>query len=370
MKNKQILILVPAKTARGGISNYYQVLKKEFSSHIEYFERGARKWPYRKGIISELLRAWKDYLLFKKRLAKNDIGLVQATTSLGFNAMIRDGFFLRHAHKKGLKTIVFFRGWDEIIVDKFEKRYLRLFNLFFSNTDIIITLSEKSKMDLKKWGCHQDIYIETTLVDKKLIQNVDEGFIFDKFNQIGNKINLLFLSRVEKVKGIFELLGAYKILSNDPTIDCYLSLSVCGDGKAIEEVDKWIKTEKLKDVELKGFVANDQKRESFENAHIFLFPSFHGEGMPNAVLEAMGCGLPVITTQVSGVVDFFVPGKNGYYIVKNNIEDVVEKIKTLLQDKDGMCTMALNNYRYAEKVFRSDKVAQRMEIIFAKTMNG
>jgi glycosyltransferase involved in cell wall biosynthesis len=370
MKNKKILILVPAKTARGGISNYYQVLKNEFSRRIEYFERGSRTWPYRKGFLAELLRAWKDYLAFRKRVAENDIGLIQTTTSLGFNTIIRDGLFIRYARKKKIKTIVFFRGWDDILVDKTEKWYLLFFKLFFLKADLLITLSHKSKNDLRRWGCCQEIRIETTLVDRKLLKNVDESFIIKKFSQMGNKVNLLFLSRVEIVKGIFELLEAYKILSNDSKIGCCLSLSICGDGKAIEEVNKWIKTERIKGVELKGFVAEDQKRDAFETAHIFLFPSFHGEGMPNAVLEAMGCGLPIVTTQVSGVVDFFVPGKNGYFILKNDSNDVVEKIKKLLQDKDGMCAMALNNYRYAEKVFRSDKVAQRMEKIFDQTMNG
>jgi glycosyltransferase involved in cell wall biosynthesis len=368
MTNKNILILVPAVTARGGITNYYQVLKTAFSDRVEYFERGARTWPYRKGVLSELLRAWKDYLAFRKRVAKNDIKLVQTTTSLGFNTIIRDGLFIRHARKKGLKTIVFFRGWDETAVKKVEKRYHWLFKFFFFKADTLITLSEKAKTDLKKWGYHKDIRVETTLVDKKLLEGVNEAFIVDKFQQMEKKCNLLFLSRIEKRKGIYELLEAYRKLFHDPKNNFSLTLSICGDGTSLKDVNQWIASEKLSGVELKGFVSGSQKKAAFEDAHVFVFPSY-GEGMPNAVLEAMGFGLPVITTPVGGVVDFFVPGKNGYFVSINNIQDMVEKIKTLLQDKDGMCAMALNNYRYAEKIFRSDKVAQRMEIIFDQTMS-
>lgn len=368
MENKKILILVPAATARGGITNYYQVLKNAFSERVEYFERGARTWPYRKGILAELLRAWKDYQGYRKRLAEKDIGLVQTTTSLGFNTIIRDGMFVRHARNKGLKTIVFFRGWDDAAVEKVEKRYLWLFRFFFFKADTLITLSEKAKKDLKTWGCRQDIRIETTLVDKKLLEGVNEAFIVDKFQHMEKKCLLLFLSRVEKRKGIYELLEAYKKLTNDPKYGICLMLSICGDGAALEEVNQWITSEKLSGVEVNGFVSGRRKSAAFVNAHVFVFPS-HGEGMPNAVLEAMGFGLPVITTPVGGVVDFFVPGKNGYVVSINNSDDVVEKINTLLQDKDGMCAMALNNYQYAKKVFRSDRVAQRMEIIFDQTMN-
>lgn len=369
MRNKRILILVPAATARGGITNYYQVLRSSFSERVEYFERGARKWPYRKGGLSELVRAWRDYRAFRKRAAKNDIGLVQTTTSLGFNAIVRDGLFVRHALRKGLKTVVFFRGWDDALMKKIEKWYLWMFRFFFFRADKLITLSEKAKNDLQRWGCRRNIRVETTLVDKKLLQHVDETFIVNKFHQMDQKFNLLFLSRVEKRKGVYELLAAYDKLFNDPEIGIRLNLSICGDGTALEEVNQWIASQKLSGVELKGFVSGAQKRKAFEDAHLFVFPS-HSEGMPNAVLEAMGFGLPVITTPVGGVVDFFVHGKNGYFISINNVQDMTKKIMTLLQDKNGMCAMALRNYHHAAKFFRSDRVAERMERIFDQTING
>jgi glycosyltransferase involved in cell wall biosynthesis len=363
-KGKKILILVPAFTARGGITNYYEVLREEFSENIEYLERGARSWPNRKGFFYELYRAFKDYQAFKKRLGKNDIALVQTTTSLGFNTTIRDGLFVRYANKKGLKTVVFFRGWDDAAVKKVERSYSRIFKFFFFGADKLITLSEKAKNDLKRWGYNRTILVETTLVDKNLLLHVNEAYITQKYSFLTkDKLNLLYLSRVERGKGIYELLQAYKILLHDPKMNHSLHLNICGDGSEMEHVRQWITSEKLTNIELQGFVSGDSKKMAFDNAHIFVFPS-HGEGMPNAVLEAMGFGLPVVTTPVGGIVDFLVPGRNGYFIAINDVQDVVDKIKKLLHDKDKMHSMALKNYDIAKDIFRSDKVARRMDSIF------
>lgn len=370
MKNSKVLILVPAVTARGGITNYYHVLKNEFPENVEYFERGARTWPIRKGMLGEILRAYRDYLSFKNRLSRNDIVLVQTTTSLGLNSIIRDGLFLRYANKKNLKTIAFFRGWDEKAERDTEQKYLWLFKHLFFRADCILVLSERVKTTLTKWGYKKDIYVETTLVDKKLLSDIDESFIIDKFNKlaISKNINILFLSRVERRKGIYELLQAYTRLLNEKDNQYTFHLTICGDGSELENIKRVIDREKIANVNVSGFVEGQSKKDAFTNAHIFVFPSY-GEGMPNAVLEAMGFGLPVITTPVGGVVDIFTPHNNGDFIKINSADDIYHKINFLIGNQAKLLDMALNNYKLASNLFRSDRVMQRMETIFSKILS-
>lgn len=370
MKKNKVLILVPAPTARGGITNYYHVLKQELSKNIEYFERGARTWPIRKGAIPELYRAYQDYRAFKKRLSENDISLVQSTTSLGLSTIIRDGLFLHYANRKNIKTIAFFRGWDEEAEIKTEKQYLWLFRFLFFKSDCFIALSEKVKNKLVQWGYKKNIYIETTLVDKNLLDGINESFISKKFKdiEITKKINLLFLSRIEKRKGIYELLQAFSSLSHNENGPFELHLTICGDGAELENIRKVIEKKNLTNVSITGFVDGKLKQDVFKKAHLFVFPSY-GEGMPNAVLEAMGFGLPILTTPVGGLVDFFIPGKHGDYITIKNDNDIYQKINLLINDRFKLLDMALNNYKLAAGDFRSDKVMKRMESIFSNILN-
>jgi len=370
--NKKVLILVPSSTARGGITNYYQVLRKELSEDFEYFERGARTWPNRKGLIKELIRAWNDFKKFKTRLSKGDVGLIQTTTSISLSTTIRDGLFVRYAIKLGIKTIVFFRGWDESAVKK-TIRYINIFKYFFFKTDKLITLSEKAKKTLVKWGYKNEIIVETTLVDKDLLNNVNESSIIHKYEslkKLKNSFNLLFLSRIESRKGIYELLEAYDILnqSSNKTLYKYL-LNIYGDGSELEILKGLVKSKGITNINIQGYVEGCQKETAFREAHLFIFPS-HGEGMPNAVLEAIGFGLPVLTTPVGGLVDFFKSGINGYFLNIKDPHDLAEKISKSSLDLDLLIEMSLNNFKLANQKFRSDKVAERIRTIFDRTLNN
>lgn len=369
-ETKRILLLVPAKTARGGISNYYQVIRNELPEYFEYMERGSRTWPDRKGLINELLRALNDYKKFKIRISIGDIGLIQTTTSLSLSTTIRDGLFVRYAIKRGIKTIVFFRGWDDSAVKK-ANRYIFIFRFFFFKTAKIITLSEKAKNTLLRWGYKNEILVETTLVDKGLLININENSIICKYEflkRVKTSFNLLYLSRIENRKGIYDLLEAFDILIklSKNAINNYI-LTICGDGSELENLKKLVKSKRITNINIEGFVEGSKKEKAFSEAHLFIFPS-HGEGMPNAVLEAMGFGLPVLTTPVGGVIDFFIPGINGNFINIKDPNDMAEKIAKSTLNLDLLIEMSLNNFKLANNKFRSDKVAERIQTIFNKTL--
>jgi len=228
----KILLLVPAPTARGGISYYYETLRKELPENIIFFERGARNWPHRAGIISEYRRIITDFFSFRNLLNTNDILLVQSSTSLGLNTTLRDGLFIWYSKKKGLKTVAFFRGWDDNVEKQIEKRYLYLFRYFFFSCDSLITLSEKVKSKLQFWGYKGEITVETTLVDKELLPDIDPDFIRNRFEAMAakKKVKLLFMSRIEKRKGIYEVLEAFQRLSKNTNNEFAFQLDILGDG--------------------------------------------------------------------------------------------------------------------------------------------
>ena len=96
------------------------------------------------------------------------------------------------------------------------------------------------------------------------------------------------------------------------------------------EVESYINQNKIEDVEMVGFVQGEAKSQAFHNADIYLFPSSHGEGMPNSVLEAMGCGLPVITTANAGLKDFFKHEEMGLILDDINSEELSQKIDQII----------------------------------------
>jgi len=369
MKVNKILILVPAATARGGITNYYQVLRQEFGSDVEYFERGARTWPIKDNKIKEAYRIVTDYIDFIRRLLKKDISLVQSTTSLSMATTIRDGVFLRIAQLFGAKTIVFFRGWEESAERRIEKS-IRVFRFFFFSSTAMIALSERVKCCLKRWGYTNSIYLETTLYDKYLTKGVELTNLKNKYlpSNLNKPINLLYLSRVEQRKGIFELIDAYAMLCNiGNEYSMTFELNICGDGLALQEAQNYVRKLGLTGIFFSGHIMGLDKRKAFEMAHIFIFPSY-SEGMPNAVLEAMGFGLPVICTPVGGLVDFFQDKMHGAVVPIGDAKKIYESTLRLCSDLEELQRMAMRNFEFASWRFRSDQVAKRMNTIFQETL--
>ena len=75
-------------------------------------------------------------------------------------------------------------------------------------------------------------------------------------------------------------------------------------------------------------------------ADIFILPS-HSEGLPNVVLEAMACGLPIIATRVGGIPEAVEDGKSGILVEKQDVASLTRAIKYMVENKDEARQMGI-----------------------------
>lgn len=128
---------------------------------------------------------------------------------------------------------------------------------------------------------------------------------------ITKKYDLVFAGRLEKNKGIINLVKAIKILKKyKPDI----SLLIIGSGPLHSELKTLIKREGLeRNIIFSGWLETNQGvAEAYNSARIFVSPSFN-EGGPRVALEAMACGVPVVTTPVGIMLDVIRHGENGLF---------------------------------------------------------
>ena len=79
-----------------------------------------------------------------------------------------------------------------------------------------------------------------------------------------------------------------------------------------------------------------------QEARIFCMSSTH-EGMSNALIEAICSGLPIITTNVSGVDDLIIHEQNGLVVPVNDEESLSKALDRLMEDKDLQISMSREN---------------------------
>jgi glycosyltransferase involved in cell wall biosynthesis len=364
VKSKRILLSVPGITARGGVTTYFQVIKKEYTFDVIYLMRGNRTYPSRSNIANDLYRIVRDTFVFLYHVAFKSYDLVQTNTSFYRNSIMRDSVFIVLAKLFKVKTIVFFHGWDETLEKNIEKRLLKLFKYFYFKADACIVLSVDFKNKLTEWGYNRPVYVETTIVDRELLENITEQNILNKFANLNRSINILFLARIEKIKGIYEALKTFELLKQK---NASLVFTVVGDGQELENIKKYVAERSLIDINFLGFKTGTEIAKAFTAADIYLFPSYT-EGMPTSVLEAMAFGLPIITRPVGGLKDFFEDEKMGYLTETLDPAIFAKLIEKILLNPEKMKEMAIYNYNYARNNFLSDIVVKRIEHIYNHTI--
>ena len=109
-------------------------------------------------------------------------------------------------------------------------------------------------------------------------------------------------------------------------------------------------------VELLGWIDSDAKVQRLRRAHLLVLPSYM-EGMPNAIIEAMATGLPVVATDVGAVVDVVSDGVNGILIPPRNIDRLAQALRKLLLDAPLRERMGRAGWHIAKDRFSAERAA-------------
>ncbi|MGI9551754.1 MAG: glycosyltransferase family 4 protein, partial [Aurantibacter sp.] len=292
---------------------------------------------------------------------KGNYDVVHINTSFNPKSYFRDSIFTLISKMLNYKTIVYWHGWKWGFEKKYAGKIVPYFHFTFGKADAMICLANEFADQLKKYRYSRPIYLETTVVEDQIMQH-DE--IESSVSNYEIK-NILFLSRVEKAKGIYETLDSFNTLINKyPNI----KLNIAGTGNELERVKDYVNRQGIREVNFLGWVDDEDKLKVLGEADIFVLASY-SEGMPISVLEAMAMGLPVVTTNVGGVKDFFEDGQMGYKVEIGDSGDLKEKLEKLLSNDDLCKRMGNFNKHYALNHFSSKSICERLERIYESVID-
>lgn len=131
------------------------------------------------------------------------------------------------------------------------------------------------------------------------------------------RLNLLFVGRINQRKGMLYLLQALERLS-----DLDVQLTVCG--RVVDDLQLFRGFGDR--VVIRPSVSDEDLVRAYQQADLFVFPSV-AEGFGQVLLEALACGLPILSTTHTAAPDLIDDGVEGWIVPPRNVEQLVDRIR-------------------------------------------
>jgi glycosyltransferase involved in cell wall biosynthesis len=141
-----------------------------------------------------------------------------------------------------------------------------------------------------------------------------------------------FVGELREKKGLKTLLNAYA-QTNKHLQASLLIVGVVRAGEDKKTLDEFVQANPNAKIVTTGYVSPHDLPAYYSLIDVLLYPSLH-DGMPNALLEAMACGKPVIATPVGGILDVIKDGENGILIPVNDGDALANAIHEVLSNAE------------------------------------
>lgn len=113
------------------------------------------------------------------------------------------------------------------------------------------------------------------------------------------------------------------------------------------------------------FVGNQEDVPSWLNVlDLFVLPSYRSEGVPQSVMQAMACGLAVVSTPIGAIEEAVQRGRTGLIVPPKDAAALAEALVALMGDEPRRRAMGAAGLDYARANFTIDEMLDRMEAVF------
>jgi glycosyltransferase involved in cell wall biosynthesis len=171
-----------------------------------------------------------------------------------------------------------------------------------------------------------------------------------------DEIVAIYAGMISETKGIIELAEAAEgLLRRYPKF----KLVCVGEGPACEHLVRLKeKTGTREAVVITGQIPPEEVPKFLKGSDFMVFPS-HSEGMPQAILEAMDCGLAAVASRVGGIPEAVIDGKTGILIEPKNVEQLAAAMEKMICDREFRTRAGREARAFAAEKFDPEKNAKK-----------
>jgi glycosyltransferase involved in cell wall biosynthesis len=178
------------------------------------------------------------------------------------------------------------------------------------------------------------------------------------------KLILISVGRLVKRKGYEYAIQALSTLSGNN-----FHYLIIGDGPEEKNLKNLVSSLGMDEkITFLGYLSEEQKYQYLNISDIYLLPSTH-EGFGICLLEAMHCGLPIVSTDNGGQTDFLKDGENALFAPPQNSVVLAEKIRNLMEDEDLRKFVSTNNFRDVRQYY-IEEISKNYEHLYSELIKN
>ncbi len=243
----------------------------------------------------------------------------------------------------------------------------------------ILNFLRKSDAYYQILSCRSHSYLTSRGFSAEHIVHIPNGIDIEKFKPDAERRpdptrperDILCVARLQYSKGIDLLLHAWGRMMHAPAewrAHLKPRLHLVGEGTLQSQLERIAQELSIQDsVEFLGL--RRDVIDLLQQAWGFALPS-RWEGMPNALLEAMACGLPSVATRVSGSEDIIIDGVNGLLVEPEQPAELALALRRIIEDADVARRLGQEGRETVISHYQLSTIIEECEILYRCLLTG
>jgi glycosyltransferase involved in cell wall biosynthesis len=334
MSKHKIVLFGPSLAALSGVSTHVRML---FSSDLArdydllHFQVGSE--GRRENTVQKLMRFTLSPLRLALFLLRTGARVVHMNASLEPKSYWRDLAYSIVARLLGRRVVNQIHG-GAMPQNLFHGNIFLnwLLRRFLVSSDVVAVLSSEELIAYRTFDSRIKAHLVPNAIDPAGLADQLRSYNTDR------PLKLVYIGRLVRTKGLFEVIEALKELKRAGR---EFKLSIAGGGPDQDELMAASEAAGLEDrVRFLGSVFAAEKCRLWLDSDLFVFPTFHREGLPYSLLEAMAAGCVPITTPVAAIPDVMQNEEHGLFVPVKDPGALAIAVAALDDDRERMIRMA------------------------------
>ncbi len=328
-----------------------KALQDQFETSVLRLSYAKENQDLGKVRLQKIFRLVGYFFRLAKLLFINRPDLVYFQISTSGNALIRDALFV--ALIKMLRVPLVYHVHAMDISSGFATWRRPIYSFAFRKSHMI-HLTSKSAQDIPADFQAKVQVLPNTIADRDV-----------RKTDIGDRLNLIFISNLMIEKGLYDLLEIASHLKSEK-VNFHLNVIGKEHEVTMSEIQSRIHDLDLGDfIDVPGPKYGNDKYDYLDQSDILVFPTFyHKEVFPLVVLEAMQAGLPVVSYEHAGIPEIIKNEEQGFLVPSRDISAFASRIMQLDRDRALLKRMGTEAQQKFEQQFnRANFDAGLVEIL-------